>query len=55
MPVAYELIGNPIIYRDAKTGTWKRESKLSKNEHLRRMLAVCQRNQMAYRYVLVDS
>ena len=33
----------------------KRKSTCSKNEHLRRMLAVCQRQQLAYRYVLADS
>ncbi len=47
--------GKPIVYRDAKTGTLKRKSNRSKNEHLRRMLAVCQRNQLAWRYVLADS
>ena len=53
--VTYNLLGKPVVYRDAKTGAWKRKSNLSKNEHLRRMLAVCQRNQAAYRYVLADS
>ena len=55
LPVAYELIGKPVVYRDAKTGRLKRKSTCSKNEHLRRMLTVCQRNQLAYRYVLADS
>ena len=55
LPVAYELITKPVVYRDAKTATLKRKSTCSKNEHLRRMLAVCQRNQLAYRYVLADS
>ena len=55
LPVAYELITKPVVYRDAKTGRLKRKSTCSKNEHLRRMLTVCQRNQLAYRYVLADS
>ena len=64
MPVACELIDKPIVYHDEKTGRSKRKSTCSKNEHprlhlrgqaLRRMLAVCQRNQVAYRYVLADS
>ena len=55
LPVAYELITKPVVYRDEKTGRLKRKSTCSKNEHLRRMLAVCQRNQVAYRYVLADS
>ena len=53
--MTYDLLGKPVVYRDAKTGALKRKSNLSKNEHLRRMLAVCQRNQVAYRYVLADS
>ena len=55
LPVACELISKPLTYRDAKTGRLKRKSTCSKNEHLRRMLSVCQRNQVAYRYVLADS
>ena len=64
LPVAYELIDKPIVYHDEKTGRSKRKSTCSKNEHprlhlrgqaLRRMLTVCQRNQVAYRYVLADS
>ena len=30
LPVAYELIGKPIVYRDAKTGRLKRKSTCSK-------------------------
>ena len=55
LPVAYELIAKPIVYQDEKTGRSKRKSTCSKNEHLRRMLSVCQRIQVAYRYVLADS
>ena len=55
LPVAYELITKPVVYRDAKTDRLKRKSACSKNEHLRRMLTICQRNQLAYRYVLADS
>ena len=59
-----KLRSKPIAYRDAKTGRLKRKSTCSKNEHprlhlrgqaLRRMLSVCQRNQVTYRYVLADS
>ena len=53
--MAYELIAKPIVYQDEKTGRSQRKSTCSKNEHLRRMLSVCQRNQVAYRYVLADS
>ena len=33
----------------------KRHSSVTKNEHLRRMLRVCQQNQLRYRYVLNDN
>ena len=55
VPVAYELIRKPLLYRDAKTGRLKRKSEVTKNELMRRMLRVCQRNQLQYRYVLADS
>ena len=55
VPVAYELIRKPLAYRDAKTGRHKRKSEVTKNELMRRMLRVCQRNQLHYRYVLADS
>ena len=55
LPVACEIIRKPVVYRDANTGTLKRKSTCSRNEHLRRMLAACQRNQVSYRYVLADS
>ena len=43
------------MYRDEKTGRRKRKSEVTKNELMRRMLRVCQRNQLQYRYVLADS
>ena len=55
LPVAYELIRKPVMYHDVQTGRLKRKSTVSKNEYLRRMLAVCQSNQVSYRYVLADS
>ena len=55
VPVAYELIRKPLVYRDEKTGRLKRKSEVTKNELMRRMLRVCQRNQLQYRYVLADS
>ncbi len=45
VPVAYELIRKPLLYRAAKTGRLKRKSAVTKNELMRRMLRVCQRNQ----------
>ena len=55
VPVAYELIRKPLVYRDEKTGRHKRKSEVTKNELMRRMLRVCQRNQLQYRCVLADS
>ena len=55
VPVAYELVRKPLVYHDEKTGRLKRKSEVTKNELLRRMLRVCQRNQLQYRYVLADS
>ena len=55
VPVAYELIRKPLVYRDEKTGRRKRKSEVTKNELMRRMLRVYQRNQLQYRYVLADS
>ena len=55
VPVAYELVRKPLVYHDEKTGRLKRKSEVTKNELMRRMLRVCQRNQLQYRYVLADS
>ena len=48
VPVAYELIRKPLVYRDEKTGRRKRKSEVTKNELMRRMLRVCQRNQLQF-------
>ena len=55
LPVAYEIIRKPNMFKDANTGRLKRRSAVSKNELMRRMLKVCQQNQLEYRYVLADS
>ena len=55
VPVACELVRKPLVYHDEKTGRLKRKSEVTKNELMRRMLRVCQRNQLQYRYVLADS
>jgi len=38
-----------------ETKKLKRQSSLTKNEHLRQMLRVCQQNALRYRYVLADN
>ena len=55
VPVAYELVRKPLVYWDEKTGRQKRKSEVTKNELMRRMLRVCQGNQLQYRYVLADN
>lgn len=55
IPVAYQLIEKTIEYTDSKTGKKKRKSELTKNEHFRKMLGVCCRNALLFRYVLTDS
>jgi len=55
LPVAYELIRKPVQFTDPNTGRLKRKSEVTKNQLLRHMLQVCQRNRLKYRYVLADS
>ena len=55
LPVTYELIRKPIVFSDVKTHRVKRKSLVTKNELMRQMLRVCQKNQLNYRYVLADS
>ena len=55
IPVAFEIIHKNILFSDLKTGKTKRKSEFTKNELMRKMLQVCQRNQIRYKYVLADS
>lgn len=55
LPVTYELITKPILYTDIKTRRVKRRSTVTKNELMRTMLVMCQKNRIKYRYVLTDS
>ena len=55
LPVAYEIIRKPMVFKDENTGRLKRRGEVSKNELMRRMLKVCQQNRLEYRYVLADS
>lgn len=52
--VAFEIISKPIQYCDLKTGKVKRASKVTKNELMRQMLAVCIQNALKFKYVLMD-
>lgn len=55
LPVAFQLVAKTQVYTDAKSGTEKRRSPITKNEHYREMLRACVRNQIPFRYVLNDS
>ncbi len=54
IPVAFELIEKSEWVFNELKGRWQRKSPLSKNEHYRRMLAACAKNQIEFRYVLSD-
>jgi hypothetical protein len=55
VPVAFEIVHKDRLFCDVQTRQLKRQSSLTKNEHLRQMLRVCQQNQLHYRYVLADN
>ena len=55
LPVAFELITKPILYCDITTKELKRKSEKTKNEHLRDILQVCNKNGVKWRYALADS
>ncbi len=54
IPVAFELVKKTEWVFDKKKGKWRRKSPITKNEHYRRMLGACHKNQMKFRYVLSD-
>ena len=54
-PIGFDLVKKPIQFCEIKTKKVKRKSTMTKNELLRNRLAVCQRNQLKYSYVLTDS
>lgn len=55
MLVSYEIVSKPTVFTDKEPGRKKRRSDVTKNELMRRMLRVCERNALRYRYVLADS
>lgn len=54
VPVAFELIKKPL-FCDIETRKEIRKSEWTKNQHMRQMLGVCQRNQLKFLYVLADN
>ena len=55
IPVAFEIVHKDLLYCEVETRRVKRQSSVTKNEHLRAMLGVCRQNQLRYRYVLTDN
>jgi hypothetical protein len=55
IPVAFELVKKPIQYCDIATRQLKRKSVVTKNELMREMIGTCIRNELKFRFVLMDS
>jgi hypothetical protein len=55
VPVAFELVKKPTQYSDLKTRQIKRKSEVTKNEMMRQMIDTCIRNELKFRFVLMDS
>ena len=55
IPVAFELVKKPIQYCDRVTRQLKRRSEVTKNELMRQMIDTCIRNELKFRFVLMDS
>ena len=55
LPVAFETVHKDLQYCEVENRKLKRHSSITKNEHWRWMLWVCQQNQLRYRYVLTDN
>lgn len=55
IPIAYEIVTKPIWFSDVDTRKTKRKSTQTKNEMLRNMFDSACRNQVTFRYVLMDS
>ncbi len=54
LPVAVAVVTKTETIIDKKTGTEKKKSVVSKNEHYRSMLCACVQHQIPFRYVLND-
>jgi hypothetical protein len=55
IPVAFEIIKKPIQFSDLVTRKVKRKSKITKNELMREMILTAVKNQLKFKYVLMDS
>lgn len=55
IPVAFELVKKPIQYCDIATKKLKRKSEITKNELMREMIETCIRNDLKFRFCLMNS
>ena len=55
IPVAFEIIKKPIQFTNLVTRKVKRKSKITKNELMREMILTAVKNQLKFKYVLMDS
>lgn len=55
IPVAFEIVRKPIQFSDIKTKKVKRKSEITKNKLMREMILTAVKNQIKFKYVLMDS
>jgi hypothetical protein len=55
IPVAFELVKKPLQFCDVKTRQVKRKAEVTKNELMRGMFEACLKNDLKFRFVLIDS
>ena len=55
IPVSFEIVEKPIQFSDIETRKVKRKSEVTKNELMRDMIQVAIKNQLKFKYVLMDT
>ena len=55
IPITFEIVKKPIRYSDLKTKKERRKAEKTKNELMRDMIEITIRNQVKYKYILMDS
>ena len=53
--LTFELVKKPIQYCDIATKKLKRKSEITKNELMREMIETCIRNDLKFRFCLMNS
>ena len=55
LPVGYEIVHKDIEFSDIKSRKVRRKSSVSKNEHFRKLIGHCTKNQVLFDYILADN